>query len=164
MCGHVDVSAQQPGMVWSLSFSVQCLSLHRPCQGHNHPLLSVTKTSERLWDRKFFSAQSHASARELPSNEHIAAAEIYSAESFGLKICLVSHTDSGCSLDGGETWGAPTFTHRRTVLASLIQLLQILKAIDTVLKWTNKWKEYTFELWDRKKSVPQKCHTIFNHI
>lgn len=82
MCGHMDVSAQQPGRVWSLSFSMEYLSLHRPCQRHSRPSWLWPRPEERLWERKFFSAQSHASARDLPSNEHVAAAELYSADSF----------------------------------------------------------------------------------
>lgn len=89
MCGHMDVSAQQPGMVWSLNFSVEYLSLHRPCQRHNHPSglhdMVKPRPEERLWKKKFHSAQAHASARDLPSNEQIAAAELYSVDSFGLK-------------------------------------------------------------------------------
>lgn len=163
--GHVCPAARD-GVKSQLLCGI--LVWHRPCQGHNHPsrLLNTvwSRPEERLWERKFFSAQSHASARELPSNKHIAAAEFHSADSFGLKrppsvkifpICF--WVLSRWRGDMGESH----ITHR-TVLASLLQLAEIFKVIETILKWTNKWKEYTFELsyrWDRK----QKCSSEMPH-
>lgn len=77
-----------------------------------------------------------------------------------LHLLRVSHAVSGCYLDGEETWGNP--------ILHTGGLLDIFKANDTILKWTNKWKEYTLELsyrWDRKKKCSlEMSHYIQSHL